>query len=210
MQQKDWEFTSRILAKYGLPTASAELCSSEQEIIGAGKKISYPVALKAISADIVHKTDVGGVELNLKNDSELLLAYRKMSAKLGNRPGQKFLVQKMEAGLEVIAGMKRDKQFGPVIMVGLGGIFVEVMKDVAFRVAPIKEKEAEAMLEELKAYKILEGARGKKYDISALARILVKISDLSMKEPEVLELDLNPIMLKEKGAAIVDARIMGS
>jgi len=210
MQQKEWGFTSRLLAKYSLPTASMALCSNEAELTVSAKRIGYPVAIKAISSDIVHKSDVGGVALGLKNEEELISAFKKMKKRVGERPNLKFLVQKMEAGLEVIAGMKRDAQFGPVIMVGLGGIFVEIMKDVAFRVAPIKEKEAEAMLRELKAFKILGGARGKKYDAAALVKILVKISELSMKEPDVLELDLNPIMLKERGAAIVDARIMGS
>jgi acyl-CoA synthetase (NDP forming) len=152
---------------------------------------------------------MGGVKTNIQNEEELKAAFEaiKKSAKKTKIEG--ILVQKMEQGKEVIIGMKQDPQFGPVIMFGLGGVFVEVLKDVSFRVAPIDKKEAEEMINEIKSSEILKGVRGEKpVKISALIDLLIKISNLAVKEKNILEIDLNPVMIDEKSAKVVDVRMM--
>ncbi len=203
-----------VLRLYGLPVPEFCLARSAQELEDCISVISPPYVMKVVSPDIIHKSDVGGVILNIEDSDQAMTAYRKILSNVKARaPDARIhgvLVQKMlPQGLEVIVGGKRDPIFGPVILFGLGGIFVEVLKDVSMRVAPLTVEDSMEMIEEIKAKKLLEGYRGQKpRDKEALATVILKIARLMLRQPAVRELDLNPVMSYEKGAAIADARIV--
>jgi acetyl-CoA synthetase (ADP-forming) len=203
-----------VCVEYGIPVTRFEVAKSEAEAVKFAKAIGFPVVLKVVSPDIIHKSDVGGVIVGLKSVKEVRDAYKRI---LGNvkkhRADAKFvgvLVQEMApASTEVIVGAIKDPQFGPALMFGLGGIFVEVLKDVTFRVAPINEYEAREMITEVRAYPLLKGYRNlPPADIEAIIKILLNTSRLVMEHEEIKEVDLNPIMVYEKGAKTVDARII--
>jgi len=203
-----------ICMEYGIPVTKFKLAKSEQEAIRFANEIGYPIVLKIASPDIIHKFDVGGVILNLKNQAEVKDAYNKILANIKRHKSDAkivgIVVQEMAPpSTEVIVGATKDPQFGPALMFGLGGIFVEVLKDVTFRIAPITEEDAREMITEVKAYPILKGYRGQPpADIEAIVKILLNTSKLVMEHQEIKELDLNPIMVYEKGAKTVDARII--
>jgi len=208
------EYESRqILEKYKIPLSKAEIAKNPEQAVKLAKKIGYPVVLKIVSPDVLHKTDVGGVVINIKNEGELKNSYEKIlknvRKKVKRAKVHGMLVQKMvDNGLEVIVGGKKDAQFGETVMFGLGGIFVEVFGDVSFRVVPIGKKDAKDMIEEIKGYKILKGYRGKNYDVNAVADVLVKVSKLLEKNDEIAEMDINPLIVLQRGAVAVDARIV--
>jgi len=209
------EFESKnFLRQKGIPIVETRLARTQKEAVLLSQKIGFPVVLKIASPDIVHKSDSGGVKLGLKSVSEIRMAYREiMDAIKKQNPCaviEGVTVQKMaKSGIEVIVGASKDPQFGPVLMFGLGGVFVEVLKDVSFRIIPINRKDAREMIEEIKGYPLLQGYRGKKpADLPALIEILFKISRLMEENPEIKELDLNPVIAYEKGALAVDARII--
>ena len=213
MQQLDFNKTKKLLDKYKLPYPKSNIATSPDKAVKIAKQIGYPIVLKIVSKDIIHKSDVGGIKTNITNEDELVSAYediiKSVKKKSSKAKIEGILVQKMESGTEVIIGMKRDPQFDAVIMFGLGGIFVEVLKDVSFRVAPIDKQEAEQMIDEIKSSKILKGVRGSPaVKISALVDLLVKVSKLAIENKKILELDLNPVMVDETSARIIDARIM--
>ena len=192
----------KLLLKYGIPTTKFEEIRNEESIHNL--KLSYPVVLKVSSPKILHKTDVGGIVLNINSKEKLLKEYEKLHQKF---PDEIFIVEEMERqGMEMIAGIINDEAFGKCIMVGMGGIFTEIYKDVAFRMLPIKKEDAEDMLNDLKASKIFHGYRVK-IDKEALIDILLKIAKIANELP-VKQLDLNPIFLYEKGAKIIDAKII--
>ncbi len=205
-----------VCAHFGLPVPRHGLAQNEDEAAEIAEKIGYPVVLKVVSPDITHKSDVGGVVLDINSAKDAKEAYRKIMENVRKRaPSARIvgiLVQEMVPwGLEVIVGATRDATFGPVIMFGLGGIFVEVLKDVSFRIAPLASEDIETMIREIKSYRILEGYRGEPpRDVDAIKDILRKTSELMMKLEDVQDLDLNPIMVYErgKGAKIADARIL--
>ena len=172
--EKRWSLTEdeakQVLLDNHIPVVKSKAVKNLNQAIAAAKEIGFPVVLKVISPDILHKTDVGGVILDIDDPEHLEKSYFKMLPNLKKRvPNAKikgFLIQKMiESGREVVVGGKKDKQFGQVVMFGTGGIFVEVFDDVSFRVVPIEKKDAEEMIAETKGYKILKGYRGKKYSI---------------------------------------------
>ncbi|MFQ5711574.1 MAG: acetate--CoA ligase family protein [Candidatus Geothermarchaeales archaeon] len=202
-----------VLRSYDIPTTSERLFKSADEAIRS-REIEFPVALKICSPTIVHKSDVGGVKLNIKNPDELRTSFEEiMSNVTSNFPKadiRGILVQNMVSpGREVIVGVSRDSTFGPVVMFGLGGIFVEVLHDVSFGLPPISKKDALEMIEEIKGYPILKGVRGEKpVDIEILTEILEKVSMMATDLEEIVEMDLNPIIVHEKGATVVDARII--
>jgi len=209
------EFESKkFLKQVGIPVIETRLARTLKESVLFSQKMGFPVALKIASPDIVHKSDSGGVRLSLNNASEVRAAYREImdgvQAKNPSASIQGVSVQKMaKPGTEVIVGTSKDPQFGPVIMFGLGGIFVEVLKDVSFRIIPLGRKDALEMIEEIKGYPLLQGYRGKEsVDIPALTEIILKISKVMEENPEIKELELNPIMAYKKGALAVDARII--
>jgi acyl-CoA synthetase (NDP forming) len=202
----------KVLLKYGIPVTQGSIAKSADETFRIASSIGFPVAMKISSPDISHKSDVGGVELNIKKE-DVKAAYSDIISRVRKAvPGANIegvLVQQMApSGHEIIVGVKKDAQFGHALMFGLGGIFVEIYKDVSFRVTPIDKKEALEMISEIKGYPILMGIRGKRpADVDAIADVLVSVSDLVLEE-NIVELDINPLIVGEKGAVAVDARAM--
>lgn len=200
---------TEFIRKYGIPLPVAKEVKTKQEAVDAAKHMGYPIVLKIVSKTILHKSDVGGVKLGIMNELQLREAVEEMQKRIPAKDIQGFLIQKFYEGHYVLVGMKRDSQFGPVVAFGLGGIFVEIMKDVSFRVAPITEKDAKEMMEEVKAYPILEGARGGiKADKKLLVQILLAVSKMAMENAEIKEIDLNPVVVNDKIAVAVDVRII--
>lgn len=201
-----------ILKAYGFPILKFKFVKDEKESLEAADSIGYPVVLKIVSPDIIHKIDMGGVIINIKGPDELRNAIRQMTENIKSRNPEAriygFLIQEMaRRGKETIIGMKRDPRFGPLLMFGLGGIYVEVLKDVSFRIAPIRELSAYRMIKEIRGFKILEGVRGEPpSDIDSIAECLERLSQLAMDFEELEELDINPLFVHEKGASVVDAR----
>jgi acetyl coenzyme A synthetase (ADP forming)-like protein len=206
----------RVLDAYGFPVPKSFVATNEDDCVNASEIIGYPVVLKISSPDIVHKVDVGGVELNLRNAQEVKEAFRRIMQNVkSSRPDAKIVginVQEfMKGGKETIIGMKHDPQFGPLLMFGFGGIYVGIFKDVSFRLAPIRELSAYNMIESTKASKILSGVRGEKpSDIKSIVECLQRLSQLVLDFPEIQELDVNPLLVFEqgKGCKAVDARIV--
>ncbi len=209
--------SKQIIGAYGIGEGKDFVVNSADEAVKAAQKIGYPVVAKIVSPDILHKTDAGGIKLHLTNDAEVKQAYEEI---LKNAKAYKadaniigINIQEMaKKGIEeVIIGLTTDPQFGPALMFGLGGIFVEIYKDVSFRVCPITEYDAHEMIQEIKAYPILNGFRGRPLaDVDTLVDILLKSSKLALDFPEIDQMDLNPIIVYEKGkgCAVVDARII--
>jgi len=203
-----------LLRKAGIPVIETRLARTKKEAISLSKEIGFPVVMKIVSPDIVHKSDIGGVVLGLSSATQVGRAYREMMSSVKQKqPGagiEGVSVQKMAPpGVEIIIGMNRDLQFGPVIMFGLGGILVEVLKDVAFRLVPVSRLDAAEMVREIKGYALLQGYRGQKpVDISRLEEIIVEISDFIESNPQIEELDLNPLVASGKSIVALDARIV--
>lgn len=202
-----------ILKAYGFHTLPGRLTTSPEEAVEIARFIGFPVALKIISPSIVHKSDLGGVRLNLGSAQEVADAFDLMMLRINKHAPNAIIagiyVEKMaEKGLEVIIGMTRDPQFGPMLMFGLGGIFVEVMKDVTFHLAPITENEAIQMLKSTRSYALLQGKRGvKEVDLAAIAVAMQRISQLTTDFPQILDLEINPLIVGEVGndPVVVDA-----
>ena len=205
------EFEAKeFLNEFKLPITSQKLVDDIDGAKTAAKEIGFPIVMKLMAEDIVHKSDVGAVKLNIKDDSELEKAFNELMA-IDAKTEKKISIQEMapEPIAELIIGTLQDPQFGPAIMFGIGGILVEIMKDVSFRISPITEFDANEMIHEIKAFKILDGYRGKpKADLNALVKLLVTISKLSMDYLKIDQMDLNPIFIYESGIKIVDARII--
>ena len=209
------EIESKILlSEAGIPFNETELATSKQEAIGMSKKLGFPVVLKIVSPEIIHKSDAGGVKLGLKTSRQVEAAYEEILSAVKQKYPHAVIdgisVQKMaRPGIEVIVGMTKDAQFGPVLMFGLGGILVELLKDVSFRIVPLEREDAREMIREIKGYPLLEGYRGREpADLSALEEILFKVSRFVDDHPEIKELDLNPIFAYKDGAVAVDARVI--
>jgi acyl-CoA synthetase (NDP forming) len=205
-----------VLASYGVPITRERLCRSLAESTAAAEEIGYPVALKVMSPDILHKTEAGIVALRVRDEEELRNTYGRILEKaVKARPGARIrgvLVQEMvSGGQECIVGVRRDPLFGLVVAVGLGGVFVEVLRDVSFRLAPIDRRTVLEMLQELKGISLLRGVRGDPpRDVEALASLVEAVSNMALNEPDILELDVNPVMVLEegRGAVAVDALII--
>ena len=203
-----------LLREYGIPVPNFKLIKSEEEIAELAKEINFPIVMKIVSPDIIHKTDAGGVKVGVKDEEEARIAYQEIISK-AIKYNKKASISGVIAytmvpqGTEIIIGMMKDPHFGPVIMFGLGGIFVEVLKDISFRILPIEEIDAREMIAEIKGYEILKGARGNPpRDIRAIEEVLMKVSKLTMENPEINEIDLNPIFVFENGIQAVDARMI--
>ena len=205
------EFESKeLLKEIGIPIPEQKLTKTKEETVSAAEKIGYPVVLKLMAEDVVHKSDTGAVKLNIKNKEELGSAFDDLM-KIESKSEKKISVQKMEKEpiTELIIGMTTDPQFGPALMFGIGGILVELLEDVSFRIAPITEYDAREQISEIKGFPILDGYRGKpKADIDAIVETLLKISDLVVKHEEIYEMDLNPVFIYDDGLICVDARII--
>jgi acetyltransferase len=198
-----------VLQAYGISVADYQVVQGKGDLQKAMEKLGKPVALKVVSPEISHKSDAGGVLLNLSQPSQVEEAYEKMK-RLDQENSSGVLVQKMiRDGKEVILGAKRDPSFGPVVLFGLGGIYVEILKETSLRVAPINRFEAEEMISELKGTAILKGIRGEPpSDRDSLIENLLRLSQLMVDFPEIEGIDINPVMVLQKGAVAVDARIV--
>jgi len=212
------DFEAReILTAYDIKIPQSAIAASPEEAIENANKIGYPVVLKIASPDILHKTDVGGVKVGLSNQEEVRDAYELMVYRAQRYlPEARIwgcLVQEMvpSGGIEVLVGMNRDPQFGPLVTFGLGGIYVEILHDVTFRVAPFSRQEAHEMLSEIRAHALLDGVRGQPaVDKDAIVAILLRIGQLVQDFPQILELDINPLIVypRSQGAIAIDMRLV--
>lgn len=211
------EFYSKdILSACGIPIPNQKLAGSEKEAVAFAKQIGYPVVLKVHSFEITHKSDVNGVLLNVKTDDEVRNGYRRIvqSIQTLHSDTQNIMIsvqQMLDPGLEVIIGMRRDKVFGPSILFGLGGVWVEILKDVSLRVAPLKECDMDEMFNEIKGSPLLGEFRGSMArDLPKLKKLMLRLEELAFTYPEISEIDLNPVFLHEegRGAVVADARII--
>ena len=206
--------SKQLIAQAGIPVVETKLAESKAEAIAIAKKVGFPVVLKVVSPDIIHKSDIGGVKLGLANATQVGKAYTEIMAAAKKARKKADIhgvsVQKMaKPGVEIIMGMSKDAQFGPVLMFGLGGVFVEVLKDVAFRIVPLEPRDARQMIREIQGFPVLEGVRGQPpADLAALESMLLRLSAFVEEHPEIAELDLNPVFAYKDGALAVDARIV--
>jgi acyl-CoA synthetase (NDP forming) len=196
-----------VLEKHGFRLLPYHLAGSEDDAAKAAAKIGYPIALKIVSPQIEHKTDVGGVKTSIRSEEMLRVAYRAIIQSAEGKKVDGVLVQKMaRKGVELIVGGKKDPQFGHMVVIGLGGIYVEIFRDVSARICPLTREDVEDMTSELKSHPLLEGARGKKpINKKALEDLALKVCRF-MREEDLSEMDLNPVLFDEKGCDIVDAR----
>jgi acyl-CoA synthetase (NDP forming) len=201
-----------FLARAGFPLTRFRRAGTEDEAIAAARGIGFPVAVKMNSPDVTHKSDAGGIFLDVADDDAVRTAFRAIrhaEETLGARTGGALVCAMAPAGHEVIVGVTKDPQFGHAVMFGLGGIFVEVMKDVSFRVAPLSEKDAAEMIREIRGYRALTGLRGKPAgDLDALRMLLQQLSAFLASHPEIEEMDLNPVIVHARGLSIADARVV--
>lgn len=206
--------SKKIMKEYGIDVTEPVLTQSKEAAVAAADKIGYPVVMKIVSPQITHKSDIGGVKVGLKTPEEVAEGYTAITAAAAQKaPGavvEGVAVQKMAApGVELVLGMNKDPQFGPVLMFGLGGTLVEVLKDVTFRIVPLTKADAGAMIREVKAYRLLEGYRGQPpVDIENLEELLLKVSTMMQENPEIKEMDVNPLIAYSNVAVAVDARII--
>jgi len=206
--------SKQVLHDLGIATTLGQLATSEEDAVRAADAIGYPVVLKIASPDIVHKSDVGGVQLHLQDGEAVRQTFRTMQQRVAARvPGARIdgiIVQPMATpGVEVIVGMSKDATFGPVLMFGLGGVLVEVLKDVTFRIVPLSRRDAREMMHDIQSFPVLAGYRGAApADLEALQNILLTLSAFVESTPEVQEIDLNPIYAYAQGALVIDARVV--
>jgi len=203
-----------LLSEYRIPVPKYFVVSSEEEAVKASDSLGFPLVMKIVSPDIVHKTDVGGVEMNVLNTKETIKTFRNIIRRVNtNQPNARIkgvlIYTQAPEGVEVVVGMTRDPQFGPTVMFGLGGIFIEILKDVSFRVCPVNKTDIDEMFTEIKGIKMLHGYRGQpKCDVNAISDIIMKVSKLALDYPVIMEIDLNPLVVYEKSALVVDAKIL--
>ena len=204
------EYESKeFLKSYGIPATRESLVHTREECTKAAHAIGYPLVLKACSPQLAHKTEKGLVRLDLRSNQELVLAFDDLVSRMeGNE--KSILVQELIKGTrELVAGMTRDPQFGPCVMFGLGGIFTEILKDIAFRVAPLEKRDALDMTQEIKAHKILGAVRGMPAaDMDLLCDILVKVGEIGLENESIQEIDINPLILSGAKPVAVDALIV--
>ncbi len=204
----------KLLEEYNIPVPKHRLVKNANEAIEAAKEIKYPVVLKIVSKDILHKSDIGGVKVGLNSDEDVMKAYDEIMNNVKEKANTTdiegiLVVENAEKGLECIVGMVRDPQLGPALMFGLGGIFVEILKDVSFALLPINEDEALEMIKSVKGYKLIEGYRGEKSkDIDAIIDLMMKVAKLVEENPGIDEIDINPFFVYEEGLMTIDARII--
>lgn len=199
----------KVMERNGFRLLPYKLAKSEDEAAAIAKKLGYPVALKVVSEAISHKSDIGGVKIRLRKEESLRVAYRDIMESVRGKNIEGVLVQKMaRRGMELIIGGKKDPQFGHMVVLGLGGIYVEIFRDVSARICPVSEEDVEEMIGELKSHPLIEGARGgKPIDKAALKKMVLAACRFIRKE-DLKELDLNPVIFDDKGGDIVDARFV--
>jgi acetate---CoA ligase (ADP-forming) subunit beta len=201
----------QILQAYGVPVTNEAVCGSPDEAVMVAQRIGYPVAMKVVSPQVVHKTEFKAVCLNVPNDKDVVEIYRsfEQEAMRANFDLSGVLVSEMVTGQEMIIGSTKDPQFGNLIMLGMGGIAVQVYKDVSYRLAPVTELDVKEMLSEIKGAKLLYGFRGReRANIQALTEALIAVSNMLMEVDDIAEMDLNPIFVSSQGVRVADARIL--
>lgn len=213
MRQMDFLQSKNLLKNYNIRVADSEICHTRNHAAEVARRYGFPVVMKVISPDIVHKTDVGGVKVNVMSSDAVLKAYDEIEKNVRKHMRTAridgILVQKQAEGREIIIGGKRDPQFGPVVLFGLGGIYVEVFGDVSMRVAPVDKREAEKMVREIKGYPILKGERGQKpVNFEDLHAMIARVSNLMMNEEDIKEMDLNPCFSNERDCTAADVRLI--
>lgn len=206
--------SKKLIRSLGIETTEIKLATSEEEAVALAREIGFPCVLKVSSPDITHKSDAGGVKVGLASEAEVAEAYRAIISVCAEKFPEAVIegvtVQNMAPpGLEVIVGMATDPQFGPVLMFGLGGVWVEVLEDVSFKIVPLTQTDAAKAVREIRAARLLDGFRGSEpVDTAALEEILLRVSEFVAQTPEVIEMDLNPIFAYPHGAIAVDARVI--
>jgi acetyl-CoA synthetase (ADP-forming) len=198
-----------LLIEYGIPVNRGLEVANREQFSQAIRKVGFPLAIKACSPHLSHKTDAGLIHLDIRNEEEAFNAFEHIST-ASQQEGFSVLVQEMIKGnRELVVGMTRDAQFGPCVMFGLGGIFTEILKDVSFRVAPIEKSDALEMMNDIKAHRILEPLRGMPAaDTDRLADILIKVGSIGVEQPVIKEIDINPIILNGSLPVAVDALVV--
>lgn len=210
LEHEAWE----LFAAYGIPVPRCRLATKLEEAVRFASDIGYPVVMKIVSRDILHKSEAGGVKVKLSDEQSVRTAYAQiMESVVRYKPDARIsgilVCEMLSPGVETIIGMTQDVSFGPAFMFGLGGIFVEVLKDVSFRVLPLTKADALEMIREIKGYTILSGVRGEEpKDIDAVADLLVKVAKMVEENPEIRELDINPCFVYPSGVRPADARVM--
>ncbi len=208
-----YEESRKVLELTGIPLNKMETATNIEECVEQANKIGYPIVMKIISKDVVHKTEAGGVKVGIKSEDELRTAYDTMMKKVKEHyPEAKIdgvSIEEMVDGVEILVGQTTDPQFGKMIAFGIGGVFVEVYKDVSFRLIPISKEDVKEMYSEIKGKKMLEGFRGMPaLKLEELTELLLSISELVENNPMIKEMDLNPVMVTKNGLKAIDARII--
>ena len=207
-----YEEAKQLLEMWGIPVVPSKVATDNGGRREAARFLGFPVVMKIFSPDIVHKSDVGGVVTDLRTEEELTRAFDKMMEDVKElKPTariQGVIIEKFLAGVEVIIGVTKDSQFGHVLMFGMGGVFVELLKDTSFRLIPIEPVDAEDMIEEVRGHALLAGFRGKRGNIESLKELLSKVSGLVSQYPEIYEIDLNPVITSPSGSIVADVRIL--
>ena len=200
--------SKQVLASYGIPVTRELLVDNVQDLINATKEIGYPLVLKGCSSGIAHKTEKGLIRVDIRNEAEAKAAFEEIAANIGEEDA--ILVQEMVKGQrELVIGLTRDPQFGPCVMFGLGGIFTEILKDISFRVAPLEERDALEMMQEIKGHKILEAVRGMEAaDLNIFSDILIKVGQIGLENEGVKEIDINPVIISGSQPVAVDALVV--
>ena len=204
----------QLLASAGVPVAQTQLAITADEAVNAAEEIGYPVVMKIVSPEIAHKSDVGGVVVGVENSDDVRSVFAEINRSVADKAPQAEIdggaIQAMvPQGTEIIVGSTTDEQFGPVMMFGLGGVFVEILEDVAFRIVPLEPKDASDIVREIKGFPLLDGARGReKADLDSLENLILKVSNLVDENPQIAELDLNPVFAYSDGVVAVDAHIV--
>jgi len=204
----------QLVEAHGIPYVRYGVAHSSEEAVRIAEQLGYPVVLKVVSSDVLHKSDAGGVEVGLKSAPDVRQAYQRILAAVvthvaGAEIESMLVCEQAPPGLEVIVGALQDALFGSTIMFGLGGVFTEVLRDVSFRVAPLKKQDATEMIREIRGFPLLAGTRGHTAcDLDALADLLLAVSEMVVSQPDIHELDLNPVRVYAEGVAVLDARVL--
>jgi carbamoylphosphate synthase large subunit len=206
MEILSFKQTKDILLKYKMPFCQTEIFESLSKALTYAEEIGFPVVLKVYGKDVFHRTEKGGVAANIKTREEFRREWNNITENFKNIEG--ILVQEMVKGRELIIGMKRDEQFGPVLMFGMGGIYTELYKDVSLKIAPISKKEIEEMIKETKAHEIVKGFRGEGINEEKIVDLIFKLSSLSVKERTIKSIDFNPVIGNKKEVLVVDFKIV--
>ncbi len=209
----NYEESRRVMELAGIPLNKMKVAKDLEESIQRANEVGYPIVLKVISEDVIHKSDSGGVEVGIKSDNELSKSYHEMMENvLSFYPDAKIegvSVEEMVGGVELLIGTNTDAQFGKMIALGIGGIFVEVYKDVSFRLIPVSSKDVKDMIDEIKGKAMFDGFRGlPKVNLDELTSLILTISKLIEDYPIIFEMDLNPVVATENGLRAIDARII--